>query len=73
MIPPTAQQVTARLRLAAELSRGATPTHGIDYSRDAVTARLRELAEVSKLCAQLVAIGAAARRARRDETARGTR
>jgi hypothetical protein len=59
---PTPEQVTARLRLAADLSMQARSSRGVDYSAEAVTSRLREVAEVSLLCARLVEIGAAARR-----------
>jgi hypothetical protein len=64
---PTREQVTARLRLAAQLSMQSRASRGLDYSAEAVTSRLREVAEVSLLCARLVEIGAAARRAARRE------
>lgn len=67
MTTPTREEVTARLRLAARLSMQSRPSRGVDYSAEAVTSRLRELAEVSVLCARLVEIGAAARRAARRE------
>jgi hypothetical protein len=59
---PTADEVTARLKRAAELSRDGAPSRGVDYSPAAVTLRLRELAELSDLCARLGELGAAARR-----------
>ncbi len=67
MTTPTREQVTARLRLAAQLSMQSRASRGLDYSAEAVTSRLREVAEVSLLCARLVEIGAAARRAARRE------
>jgi hypothetical protein len=60
MATPTPEQVTARLRLAADLSGTPLP-RGIDDSREAITARLRELSDVSALCMRLVEIGKAAR------------
>lgn len=58
---PTGDQVEARLRRCAALSRDGVARRGVDYSRAAVEQRLRELAEVSELCRRLVEIGAAAR------------
>lgn len=63
MATPSPEQVTARLRRLAELSRDAQPRPAVDDSPDAVTERLRELAELSELCARLVEIGRVARRA----------
>lgn len=61
MATPTGDQVEARLRRCAALSRDGVARRGVDYSRAAVEQRLRELAEVSELCRRLVEIGAAAR------------
>lgn len=57
MTKPTSEIVTERLRRMAELSKSAPPRRGVDYSAAAVTARLREMSDVSKLCAKLVEIG----------------
>jgi hypothetical protein len=56
MATPTSEQVTARLRSAAELSREA-PRRKLDDTPEAITARLRELSDVSALCLRLVEIG----------------
>jgi hypothetical protein len=59
---PTADEVTERLRRAADLSRDGAPHRGVDYSAAAITTRLRELAELSTLCARLGELGERARR-----------
>ena len=55
----TADVVTARLRAMSEASaREPSPMPpGVDMSRAAVTMRLREMAEISRLCAKLVELG----------------
>lgn len=55
----TAEIVTARLRAMAEASaREPSPmVRGVDMSSYAVTLRLREMADVSSLCARLVEVG----------------
>jgi hypothetical protein len=61
MAMPTPEQVTARLRRVAELSREAPLRRGVDYSVAAVTARLQELSDLSGLCARLVDLGVSGR------------
>lgn len=55
MASPTPEQVSARLRAMRDLSaRAPSPMpRGVDMSPGAVGARLRELAELARLCAQL--------------------
>ncbi|MBC8073533.1 MAG: hypothetical protein IAG13_34750 [Deltaproteobacteria bacterium] len=57
MARPSPEQVTARLRRAAELSRDAPSQRGLDYSPAAVTSRLRELSDLGALCWRLGEIG----------------
>lgn len=59
MATMTAEIVTARLHAMAEMSRNeASPMpRGVDMSARAVTVRLREMADVSKLCERLVQLG----------------
>ncbi len=55
----TSETVTQRLRAMAEASRsGPSPMpRGVDMSGPAVTMRLREMSDVSRLCEKLVALG----------------
>lgn len=55
---PTAEQVTARLREMARLSREYEAPPKVDMSAEAITARLREMGQLSRLCAQLGQLGA---------------
>lgn len=57
MAKPMSEVVTERLRRMAELSKSAPARRGLDYSASAVTARLREMSDVSRLCAKLGDIG----------------
>lgn len=66
-----AARVTERLRRAAELGANMGDTPAIDMSARAVSSRLRELADVSALCLELVQLGRALPRASQD-TPRGT-
>ena len=50
-----ARAITRRLRLMAEQSGPDVPR--VDRSRDAITARLRDMSELSALCARLEALG----------------
>jgi hypothetical protein len=63
MAAMTREAVTARLRAMAEASkREPSPmARGVDMSSRSVTSRLREMSDVSALCAKLVGLGARAR------------
>jgi hypothetical protein len=56
----SAELVTRRLRAMAEASRTdpSPMVRGVDMAPAAVTARLHELADVSRLCATLAELGA---------------
>jgi hypothetical protein len=55
----TADVVTARLRAMSEASRlePSPMRRDVDMSPAALTSRLREMADVSRLCAKLVDLG----------------
>jgi len=59
MAAMTAEVVTARLRAMSEASRRepSPMRRGVDMSRAALTLRLREMADVSRLCERLVEVG----------------
>ncbi|MDQ3262185.1 MAG: hypothetical protein M3Y59_00780 [Myxococcota bacterium] len=60
----TPEAITQRLRELARLSAQAHRRPTVDMSGAGVTARLRELGELSDFCSELMRLGAANRRKR---------
>ncbi|HKQ71703.1 MAG TPA: hypothetical protein VJT73_20310 [Polyangiaceae bacterium] len=61
MVDLGARAIQQRLEEMAALSRGGRRWKAVDMSRDAISARLAELAAASDLCRELARVGRASR------------